>query len=245
MKEEVHIGNWYVGWHDWKLEFVYEICGYETGNAELHISLLGWHSLFRLPWKSKRYPNGDCDAPRYGFAIHSKAFWLYTGGNGNLDGGSTFISWYLPFTYSIPYCRHQVECSVQLVGALTAPAMIDYSDLECKDNKNWKPIHEVGPVLIGQSWYELKTYHYDYVDSYDGEIIPCTYWVEEREWRPKWLGWLGLFKHVQRNIEVQFSKEVGSEKGSWKGGVTACGYELKPNELPYECIRRMERERKL
>ena len=50
--------GWYVGWHDWKFGIYYEECGYESGNGELHISLFGWHSVFKMPWKSKRFPYG-------------------------------------------------------------------------------------------------------------------------------------------------------------------------------------------
>jgi hypothetical protein len=38
-------------------------------------------------------------------------------------------------------------------------------------------------------------------------------------------------------------KEAGKRKGSWKGGTLGCGYELKKNETPLECLRRMESER--
>lgn len=44
-------------------------------------------------------------------------------------------------------------------------------------------------------------------------------------------------------IEVQFDREVGSEAGSWKGGVTGCGYSMQPDELPTDTFKRMMRER--
>ena len=77
----------------------------------------------------------------------------------------------------------------------------------------------------------------------DGEIIPCKYWVEDREWRPKWLTWTGLFKYVKKYIEIEFDNEVGKKKGSWKGGCIGCSYDLKPGETAEECIKRMEKER--
>jgi hypothetical protein len=43
---------------------------------------------------------------------------------------------------------------------------------------------------------------------------------------------------------VVFSAEVGERSGSWKGGCIGCGYDLLPDELPEECLRRMERDRK-
>jgi hypothetical protein len=68
--------------------------------------------------------------------------------------------------------------------------------------------------------------------------------VEEREWRQKWLKWCPWFAKVSRTIDVNFDDEVGERTGSWKGGCTGCGYDLRPDETPLECLRRMERERK-
>lgn len=242
----LYIGEWYVGWHTWKPEIVYHECGYEDGHARLSISLFGWMSIFKLPWKSKRFPDGDCDEPRWGVAIHGRTLWIYKGGDGNggkkTSHGKNIIAWDLPFTYSTPCCRWQVECHT--AHGLNIPCMIDRNVMECHDAKNYMPIHQVGIVEVGQNVYELTKYHYDYVDSYDGEVIPCVFWVEEQEWRPKWLGWTGLFKKIKRSIRIEFSSEVGRDKGSWKGGCIGCGYELLPSESPMDCIKRMEKERR-
>ncbi|AGS80992.1 hypothetical protein [Caulobacter phage Cr30] len=47
----------------------------------------------------------------------------------------------------------------------------------------------------------------------------------------------------QDNIDVEFDQEMGSRKGSWKGGTIGCGYIMKQDESPLHCLRRMERER--
>lgn len=73
--------------------------------------------------------------------------------------------------------------------------------------------------------------------------IPTTIYVEEREWRPKWLKFTKLFSLVRRTIDVHFSREVGARKGSWKGGTIGCGYDMKPDETPLDCLKRMEVER--
>ena len=59
------------------------------------------------------------------------------------------------------------------------------------------------------------------------------------EWRTKWLKWTSLFAKVRRSIDVEFAREVGRRKGSWKGGVLGCGHKLKPNETIKECLDRM------
>ena len=93
-------------------------------------------------------------------------------------------------------------------------------------------------------WKDKRlSYQYDYTDSFDGQIIPTTISVEEREWRRIGLFGLSLFNKVRRVIEVKFHKEVGERKGSWKGGTVGCGYDLLPGEHPMDCLKRMEKER--
>lgn len=55
--------------------------------------------------------------------------------------------------------------------------------------------------------------------------------------------WTSLFSKIRTDIDVEFDKEVGERTGSWKGGVLGCGWGLLPGETPYECLKRMERER--
>lgn len=89
----------------------------------------------------------------------------------------------------------------------------------------------------------MDSWAYNYTDSYDGEVIPTIVYVKQMEWRPKWLGWTSLFATVRTSIEVRFSKECGQKKGSWKGGVLICGYDLLPNETPLDCLKRMGKDR--
>ena len=100
-----------------------------------------------------------------------------------------------------------------------------------------------------KDFYELKQQdkqyliNYDFTDKFDGQVIPTKVYVEEREWRQRWLKWTSLFANVRRVIEVSFSKEVGSRKGSWKGGTVGCSYPINKGESALECIKRMEKER--
>lgn len=68
--------------------------------------------------------------------------------------------------------------------------------------------------------------------------------VDRMAWRPRCMRWTGLIEKVRTCIDVQFSDEVGERTGSWKGGTIGCSYELRPDETPLECLRRMEIERK-
>lgn len=217
----------YAGWKDWKFEISYDECGYESPNSELNISILGWYSVFKLPFKSKRFPYGDCDAPKWGIAIHNNTFWVYKGGDGNMNGGSKWWTWDIPY-FTLNHVRHDVECVVD--GEVV---MVPYDELV--DHK-----HNYVPLNSNEL---VNKYHYVYTDKYDGAKIDTTYWVEEREWRPKWFEWCDRFKTIRRYIEIDFKEEVGSRKGSWKGGVLGCSYNLLPGESPEDCIKRMERNK--
>ena len=99
-----------------------------------------------------------------------------------------------------------------------------------------------------EKWKNLlwsETHPYTYVLN-SGEIQNrmATITVEQREWRRRRLMWTTLFNQVRTSISVEFDDEVGERTGSWKGGTLGCGWDLKPNESPLECLRRMEKERK-
>lgn len=210
----------YVGWKEWLPEIVYTECGYEDCHGRIHISLFGWHSVFMLPFKSKRYPDGDCCPPEWGISVHGDSIWLYYGGGGNFDGGTRYKCWDLPF-----FTRNNIRW-----------------DVMCKDGK----MHNRHKLDRHSSLYEnpfVDTKEYEYTDRYDNSKVPCVYWVEEMEWRPKWLSWCSLFKDVHRYLNVNFSVEVGSGKDTWKGGVVGCSFEMRKDETPEECIKRMEIEK--
>jgi len=174
-----------------------------------------------LPFRNKW--TDECDSPKWGIQIHSNTFWLYRGGAGNMNGGNKYWAWYIPFI-----TNEWIRTSVLLKD--------DNWEHETKGNKK---------DFYKDEWKQLqKCWNYAYTDSYDGEVIPTTIYVEEMEWRPKWLCWTSLFAKVRRSIDVRFSKECGREKGSWKGGTVGCSYALLPNEAPLDCLIRMEKERK-
>ncbi len=79
-------------------------------------------------------------------------------------------------------------------------------------------------------------------DDFDGERITATTRIEEREW---WFGtghftWLSLLSRprIARSLAIEFGKETGSQKGSWKGGVTAHSIDMLPGEHHEGAFRR-------
>ena len=165
----------------------------------------------------------DCESAAWGINFHNQTVWIYIGGGENFEGGRKWITWHIPFI-----TKDWIRTSILL-----------------KDG-TWE--HETPgnhKSFYNDEWKEKQqSWTYNYIDQYDGEIIPTTIYVEEREWRPKWLKWTKLFAIVSRDIDIHFSKECGKNKGSYKGGVIGCGYKLLPNEEPLDCLKRMEKERK-
>lgn len=94
-------------------------------------------------------------------------------------------------------------------------------------------------------WFEVEkacpSVSFDF-DDYDGERISVRTHIEEREWRlgTGWCKWLSLFAcpKIRRTLDLDFSKETGPKKGSWKGGTVGHGIEMRPGELHESAFRR-------
>ena len=88
-----------------------------------------------------------------------------------------------------------------------------------------------------------ETHRYNYLMP-DGEVQTCTATVygDEMEWRLRWAKWLPWPRKIRRCINVSFSEELGTGRGSWKGGVLGTGYEWLPGETMRQALRKMERK---
>lgn len=80
------------------------------------------------------------------------------------------------------------------------------------------------------------------IEDFDGERIKATTCIEEREYTfgEGSFQWLRLFRRnrVYRSLDLSFDKEMGPEKGSWKGGTMGHGIEMLPGELHEAAFRR-------
>jgi hypothetical protein len=80
------------------------------------------------------------------------------------------------------------------------------------------------------------------VDDFDGQRLTVTTHIEEREWKfgEGWFKWLSLFRKpkISRSLSINFDKECGPEKGSWKGGTMGTGIDMLPGELHEAAFRR-------
>lgn len=91
-------------------------------------------------------------------------------------------------------------------------------------------------------WKEIHPYTYT-LKSGEVQNRLASIYVEEMEWRWHWFKWSTFPRKIRKSIKVEFNDEVGERTGSWKGGCLGCGYDLRPNETPFECLKRMEKER--
>ena len=82
---------------------------------------------------------------------------------------------------------------------------------------------------------------FEFLD-YDGERITVTTMIQEREW----LRGVKAFRRmsrfakpkVHRCLDLEFHREVGRRKGSWKGGTLGHSIELLHGELHEAAFRR-------
>lgn len=80
------------------------------------------------------------------------------------------------------------------------------------------------------------------LNDYDGERIIATTHIEEREWHLgtglfSWLKWFCKPK-IRRTLDINYDKEVGREKGSWKGGTMGTSIDMLPGELHEAAFKR-------
>lgn len=212
--------KWIVFYWSWNLEVSYAVCGYFDNRPRINLWLVFFHLGFILPIFNKW--DYECDPPKWGIQVHHNTLWIHMGGKWNMKWGSKYLVWHIPF-FTMQWTRRSI---------LLKDGTWEHETQ--KDNK----------YFYWEEWNDKKKYwSYTFTDRHDGQRIPTILYVEEMEWRPKWLTWTKLFATVRRYIEVSFSEECGKKKWSWKGGVVGCSHELLEWEDPIDCIKRMEAER--
>jgi hypothetical protein len=196
-----------------------------------YIILFGWGKMYiHLPIRTGIE---DCDSAAWGIDYHDNMLWIYIGGAGNFEGGRKCK------TITMPWSMTWVRTSTLMKG----------------DNDWWfneiegarkSYVEDAEGVIIGSyDWLNKNKWQetHPYLDKYDNTTVNATIGVSEREWRPLWFKWTSLFAKTRRVVDIDFDKEVGKKKGSWKGGNICCSYNLLPNETAFECLKRMEKER--
>jgi hypothetical protein len=211
--------SFYPGFH--KLNFTVAPAGYFDNRAKINFSL-GWGQFYiDIPFIKSNLD--ESDPPRYGFYFYSTYCWFPV---------SFVWCWGRKvYFFEMPWSLQWVRTSILLKGDTWVDETKQNTIFFCKI-----------------SWDSLKwTARYPYTNTKENGDIQFTYakvTLEEREWRPKWFKWTTLFSKVKRSIDVTFEREIGEGEGTYKGGVTGCGYDMIPNETPIQCLMRMQEQRK-
>lgn len=200
-----------------------------------HISLpflfsfwLGWEGFWRLK-----------EEVRTGVAIHNGSLWVYP-----LVYSMTYKTgypWYRKnWTWNFPWNFDWY--STEILGHQENDGKQTVEWLETKENKLCRLEHwEERRVAASRV---SRNYPYAYIlKSREIQHRTATVYVERRVWFARWRWVFFWRKKVSTCIDVKFDREVGEGSGSYKGGVTGCGFEMKWGETPERCLSRMEHER--
>lgn len=211
------------------IRFVWSPASYFDSRMHIAITLLWVRIGINLPIWSTIH---ECEYPEYGF------YWEY--------GPSLVLCWNMKKKFiHMPWEMEWVRTSkLRSDGTWYIERKGDVKKYR-KEHPNYtmSEIYQWEQDRKGTLWTE--THFYPYTTKY-GEVqndTNATIKVSETEWRPRWFMWTGLFKKIRKYIDVEFDKEVGSERGSWKGGTIGCSYTMNPGETPYQTLMRMNKER--
>jgi hypothetical protein len=249
---KTYTSNWYEFTPTWSgFDIKYHVAGYFSHKPMLQIYFI-WGKIFLyLPWihykkieiensikdhrkyklkkltnkkikikkKYKKILYDQCEPPQYGIYICDNQLCICYGEKTKL--------------YDFPWSLAWIRTSFLTVDGKWINETANTRDMNLWDENKWKNI------------IMTETYPYTYITK-NNTIQEClaTIKVEEREWRWKSFKWLKLTRKIRKDINVSFNSEIGEKKGSWKGGVLGCSYEMRYNETPYQTLKRMEKERK-
>lgn len=175
----------------------------------------------------------DCESAAWGIAYCEDSLLIYYGGAGNYEGGAKCRIIELPWNLT------WVRTSTLLKSG-------EYHHQTQTSRKSYEN-DEAGEIVGSYDWINKNKWKesHPYTDKSDGTIVTATISIEEKEWRPLWFQWTSLFAFKRRMISIDFDSEVGSRKGSWKGGTIGCSYDMKEGESPLQALKRMEQDRKM
>lgn len=203
--------------------------GDEGGNPGCHLrfTLFGLYLFVELPQLIQPWHREwECHAREYGFSMGLDHLHVFLGPH-TFDS-STTKDWY----YSFPWMqwRHVRFSLYGLEGEHF------WTQLESERPRGFGFFDEQHKMTEACPRYTFMVFDYDL------ELIEARTHIEEREWRAgdRWCKWLSWFRkpRIHRTLAIKFSKEVGPEKGSWKGGTVGSSIGMIPGELHESAFRR-------
>ena len=74
------------------------------------------------------------------------------------------------------------------------------------------------------------------VQDLDGTFLTVKCTFEKRSWKRKIFYYLPVKSYVRTSMDMQFDKEVGKGKGSWKGGCTGTGVTINEEDINNDIV---------
>ena len=113
----------------------------------------------------------------------------------------------------------------------------------------WHLFLALNPEKLGREYFKRMELAQEAVpkikfkfNDFDGEEIIATCYIEERHYQhgTGWFKWLKYFikPEIFRSLNIEFNKEVGYEKGSWKGGTMGHSIDIEYGERPLDVFKR-------
>ena len=199
----------------------FRVGAYDT--AHLNIALIFGQVFIRLPFLDRALVRGFGESPQFGFRADATTLHLNW-------GRRSVIKWF-------PWTLHHIK--TEGLGA-------DGKWFYVRPFRLGDEPREAPPV-----WSAEYPYHY-MLDSGEVQAVTATVTRERATYGALWFGrgpisraLRSVFpKKVFDDIDIKFSDEVGSRRGSWKGGTIGCSYNMRPGETPRHTLNRMQAERR-
>lgn len=206
--------------------------GGEYAGNKLRIAFYKWYISIDLPFKFNPYVEKhpstlrpgqfweEKHSKQYGVSLCDNHFSVYYGAQTDDSSTSKQKGWFLPWS---EWRRVRYE--------FYAPD--GTSVARADDDKNGRIVFdkiEYARSITPKVYFRFK--------DFDGEEITVETYIEEMEWRLgtglfKWLSWFAKPK-IRRSLDLAFDKQVGREKGSWKGGTLGHSVDMLPGETPFQ-----------
>lgn len=231
----------------------YESEDYRTNYCNLHFALFGHSWWFRIPELFK---------PRKKWVDTSKHQWSKNPDGGYWDYiqrsyGITISEETVHISYGIQpgdWYRDDPKNSdhTKLFWIPWKNMTYQHEELFTPDWKSYALLNEPAKGVSFEQRQEVWELHRRIKENvpkikfkfndYDGEEIIATCYISKRMWRHgiSWCKWIGYIRKplVKYTLDLDFSKETGYNKGSWKGGTTGHSVEMKYGESPLEAFKR-------
>lgn len=191
-----------------------------------------------------------CIARKYGFSANEDALHVYYGLLSH-DSGDQSACFFYPWQYEFTRERWiDIGQTEAIIAEECRPTLFSQLNQRGKETHYARTEYDFTRLGLNDRYDErvkekLPNYFLTlpYVDPYDGEEMEVTCSIQERTWqrgRNWWFRKLLFFcpKLVRTSVDLEFSKQTGPGKGSWKGGVLGCSIDLLPGESIISAVKR-------